>query len=159
MKILTKIIFIIFLSIFIFSCNKKQETKIITRHIKVKDSTKEKSDSIPNKFDCYDGSQTEMNVCSANELIYYDSILNVRYKYLIKKIDTEIKDDYENYNLRLKTSIINSQKNWIISKEKNREVFDIEYEGGSILPLAKNTQTIRDTKERIIFLEYFIHED
>jgi uncharacterized protein YecT (DUF1311 family) len=156
MKILTKTVFIISLSALMLSCNMKQ---LQLQNIKVKNGIEENADSIANKFDCYDGTQTEMIFCSAKELIYYDSILNVRYKYLIKKIDIEIEDDFENYNLRLKTSIINSQKAWIVSKEKNRKVFDIEYEGGTILPLAKNRQTIIDTKERIKFLDYFINED
>jgi uncharacterized protein YecT (DUF1311 family) len=141
----------------IISCQNNEKTKTIIRYVKINDSKQTKNNKLKDssKFNCYDGSQLEMNVCSSEELEYYDSILNISYKKLIQKIDNNITEEIkfqEHYSENLKKSIIQSQKDWIKFKESNRNIIEKSYNGGSMLPLAKNSQTIKDTKERIIFL-------
>lgn len=146
-------------TILLISCNKQEKPKTIVKYIKIKETPT--NDSISKKFECYDGSQLEMNQCSADELHYYDSILNLKYKVVINQLNKDIKEEIqykENYNFILKKSLIESQKIWIKLKESNREVYEKYYNGGSIRPLVKNTQTINDTKDRIEFLDNFISE-
>ncbi|MES2811270.1 MAG: lysozyme inhibitor LprI family protein [Bacteroidota bacterium] len=157
-------IILIVLSMIFFSCQNQEKIKTVIKYVKVKEKTEQTSnqiDTIKSKFDCYDGSQLEMNMCSANELTYYDSILNVKYKIIIQKLDKQIIEEVnlqENSSENLKKIIIESQKIWIKSKESNRNVIQFQYNGGSMLPFAKNSQTIIDTKERIKFLEELLLE-
>lgn len=151
-----KKIFLLLFTVLLISCHKEQKPKTIVKYIKVKEETTK--DSVNKKFDCYDGSQLEMNICSADELNYYDSILNVKYQKTINYLNIEIEKEKkfnENYYFNLKTELVQSQRNWIKLKENNREVYEKYYDGGSIRPLAKNIQSIKDTKDRIKFLEDF----
>lgn len=146
-------------TIVLISCNKQEKPKTIVKYIKVKETSTK--DSIYKKFDCYDGNQLEMNECSADELHYYDSILNVKYKKIIQELNQQIEEEKqynENFRFNLKAKLVESQKIWIKLKESNRDVYDKYYDGGSIRPLIKNTQSIKDTKDRIDFLDYYVSE-
>ncbi|MES2864672.1 MAG: lysozyme inhibitor LprI family protein [Bacteroidota bacterium] len=149
-------IFLLF-TVLLISCNKQEKPKTIVKYIKVKETSTK--DSLYKKFDCYDGSQLEMNICSLNEFRYYDSILNVKYKAVINQLDKEIKEEIqykENYSSKLKIELVKSQKEWIKLKESNMAVYNEYYNGGSMRPLAINTQGIHDTKDRIEFLDNFV---
>jgi uncharacterized protein YecT (DUF1311 family) len=152
------ILFLLF-TILLISCNKQEKPKTIVKYIKVKESPT--NDSVNKKFDCYDGSQLEMNICSLKEYEYYDSILNVKYKAIISQLDKGIKEEIqykENHSSKLKTELVKSQKDWIKLKESNMDVYNEYYNGGSMRPLAINTQAIHDTKDRIEFLDNFASE-
>ena len=121
------------------------------------------SDTDSLRFDCYIGTQLEMNLCSSKEFHYYDSLLNTTYQSLIRKIDLEIKealdfDDDSEMNL-LKDSkqvIINSQRHWIKQRDYNEKIWAEIYKGGSMMPLVVNVQATRDTRQRIDFLKQLL---
>jgi uncharacterized protein YecT (DUF1311 family) len=116
-------------------------------------------------FDCYDGSQLEMNVCSQKEFQYYDSILHAEYNHLISSLDSNIAitatypDNFEYKEmLELKNTIISSQKAWSILRDKNSEVLRVKYEGGTMQPLVINNQMTTDTKNRIKYIRELNNE-
>lgn len=93
-------------------------------------------------FDCYDGGQYQMTMCSFKEYQYYDSLLNVLYKKVMKDIGPA-----------LKQQVLESQRSWLKMKNQNRDVIGNMYEGGSISPMLQNMQMRDDTKSRIHFLK------
>lgn len=119
-----------------------------------------------NLFDCYDGSQTEMNICSLKEHQHYDSILNVKYKELMNVLNTRIKeyskfdDDFESKEAEsFKNSIIESQRSWIVLRDKNKKIKELMYIGGSMCAMAMNIQLTHDTKKRIEFIDELIESE
>lgn len=117
-------------------------------------------------FDCYDGSQTEMTVCSLQEYQYYDSILNVRFTQLMNIVNTRLKEysemdiDFEFKEAELfKNSIIESQKSWIVLRDKNKNIKELKYRGGSMCSMAMNIQMTNDTKKRTEFIEELIEAE
>lgn len=114
------------------------------------------------QFECSDGGQLGMNVCSLEEFKYYDSILNVRYSKLMDHLNLTLKEysEYKNDELNEyeqlknhKETIIKSQRAWLNMRLANEEVQRQMYEGGSMQPLAINRQATIDTRFRICFLE------
>jgi uncharacterized protein YecT (DUF1311 family) len=107
-------------------------------------------------FDCYNGSQLEMNICSQREYHYYDSILQAKYNMLLSLLDSNLaitanypeKFEYEE-TMVLKNSIINSQKAWISFRNSNAEVQGVKFEGGTMETMIRNNQMTTDTKDRI----------
>ncbi|NLR95049.1 lysozyme inhibitor LprI family protein [Flammeovirga agarivorans] len=123
-------------------------------------------ESESNLFDCYDGSQTEMTICSLEEYQYYDSILNVKYKDLMNILNSRIKeysefdDDFElKQVISFKNLIIESQKSWIILRHKNEKIKELMYQGGSMCAMAMNMQLTHDTKKRIEFIDELIESE
>ena len=117
-------------------------------------------------FDCYDGSQTEMTICSLEEYQYYDSILNVKYKELMNILNARIKkysvfdDDFEVKEVEsFKNSIIESQRSWIVLRDKNEKIKELMYLGGSMCAMAMNMQLTHDTKKRIEFIDELIESE
>lgn len=116
-------------------------------------------------FDCYDGSQAEMNMCSYNEYRYYNSLLTVRFKETTDQIKTDMESykdmltesEVEIYEQQI-SSLERSQEAWLKFREENASVLSYQYYGGSIEPLMVNTQRIRDTKERLMFLDDLLEE-
>ena len=122
--------------------------------------------TIDTVFDCYNGTQLEMNICSYNEFMYYDSIVNLKYKNLLNLINTRLKEEKEyqelfeyNQTLLLKETLISSQKVWNDLKNENTEIIKILYEGGSMKPMVINIQAINDIKNRIEFIEKLINNE
>ncbi|MEL6558541.1 MAG: lysozyme inhibitor LprI family protein [Bacteroidota bacterium] len=112
-----------------------------------------------NHFDCYDGSQLAMNICSMNEYQYYDSILNETYMKLMTILKEHLQeaskfnDQSELIELQdYQKSIIESQKNWIIQRDLNAAIQADNYQGGSMAPMVTNQQRTKDTRHRIEFL-------
>jgi uncharacterized protein YecT (DUF1311 family) len=134
------------------------------------------------KFPCDSGSTTlEINFCSGAKLEYVDSLLNSIYRKIITSINKEIIDDKKklkikqsikidsiknkddilylfneiNYNQRLKTSIVQSQKEWIKTRDLNSKVISITCEGGRECIAINNLAEIDDVLERIKKLQSF----
>jgi uncharacterized protein YecT (DUF1311 family) len=134
------------------------------------------------KFPCDSGSTTlEINFCSGAKLEYVDSLLNAIYRKIIKSINKEIVVDEKklkikqsikidsiknkdeilflvneiNYDQRLKTSIIQSQKEWIKMRDLNSKVISITCEGGRECIAINNLAEIDDVLERIKKLQSF----
>ncbi len=116
-------------------------------------------------FDCYDGNQYEMNICSLTEFKYYDSLLQISYIKLITKYDNELKiqsNDIESfgylYTKQLKESIITSQHSWETLRENNSKIQAQNYKGGTMAASMINRQKTFDTKERLFFINNLLSE-
>lgn len=115
--------------------------------------------------ECDTGSQSDMNYCTWNEYLFYDSIMKVRYITLIGIIDDEIAENTKNKDaserertLNYKNKILASQEMWKKSCEMTAEVHRLLYEGGTMEPLLQNMQLTAETKERIKTLNFLIDE-
>lgn len=117
-------------------------------------------------FDCFDGSQLEMNICSLNEFEYYDSILQNRYFKLINMLDSNLvitqqyKDLFEYHEEKnLKEAVIISQKYWTKLREQNSNILKLIYKGGTMENMVVNQQLTIDTKNRIRLIEELINSE
>jgi uncharacterized protein YecT (DUF1311 family) len=130
------------------------------------------------KFPC-DAESTTLaaNLCSGIKAEFADSLLNKLYRKILNSIDKEIarhnksikirpvnKNDsadlrfavkQKDYYVRMKQSIINSQRQWLKIRELDSEVESILCEGGTGCTAMVNEAYIADTLERIRKLEYF----
>jgi uncharacterized protein YecT (DUF1311 family) len=159
------IIFIIFFGL--ISCNQnsdqdrknfKEDNTILTKDI----------DTICETlvFDCYEGTQLEINLCSKKEFEFYDSILINKYNELIEIIDKRIENEKQfpdkfEYKLtsNYKNAIVSTHNFWIEFRDKNAELKGMYYEGGTIQPYIMNKQLIIDTKNRIEYIEELINNE
>ncbi|WP_460558038.1 lysozyme inhibitor LprI family protein [Ferruginibacter profundus] len=133
-------------------------------------------------FPCDTGTGTvEINLCSGTKAEFADSLLNRLYKNILRSIDKEIKADQIalakekklsktpdkdqiyfrtkniDQNQRLKNAIINSQRQWIKTRDANVEVAHINCEGGSGCNAMSNDAYTEETLDRIRKLESFIN--
>ncbi|MCJ1805940.1 MULTISPECIES: hypothetical protein [Flavobacterium] len=59
----------LFIGISLFSCQSKEHIKVITKEVIVKEKYNPIEQDSPNPlFDCYEGSQLDVNICSSKEL-------------------------------------------------------------------------------------------
>ncbi|WP_376777596.1 hypothetical protein [Flavobacterium covae] len=59
----------LFIGISLFSCQSKEHIKVITKEVIVKEKYNPIEQDSPNPlFDCYEGSQLDVNSCSSKEL-------------------------------------------------------------------------------------------
>jgi uncharacterized protein YecT (DUF1311 family) len=133
-------------------------------------------------FPCDTGTGTvEINICSGAKAEFADSLLNRLYKKILRSIDKEIasyqailkrekaniKDpDKDNINStlkiidqnqRLKNAIINSQRQWIKTRDANVEIAHINCEGGSGCNAITSDAYTEETLDRIRKLESFVY--
>jgi uncharacterized protein YecT (DUF1311 family) len=113
-------------------------------------------------FECYDGTQSEMTLCSITEFNYFDSISNYRYQELMKIIDSRLADYSDPSDLReydaTKSHLMaikESQVAWGELVQKNKKIIELT-SGGSMFDMLVNRQLTEDTKNRILFLEKLI---
>lgn len=107
-------------------------------------------------FDCYDGTQKEMNDCARREYKYLESLMNNCHNALITDLNQRIAEDTENQHIiLLKDRYLNSQKHWINLRNKNSSLIRDQYNNGSMQTMAIYMQRITDTKHRIEFIEAF----
>jgi uncharacterized protein YecT (DUF1311 family) len=123
----------------------------------------------------------EANMCSGEKADFADSLLNRLYKEILRSLDKEIakdqvalkrakantktpdKDEIRmratdiDHNQRLKQSIINSQRQWIKTRDTNLEVEQINCEGGSGCIAIVNQALVEETLDRIRKLESFVN--
>ena len=139
----------------LFSCSSDKES---VESLDMKDQTSE-----VNLFDCYDGNQRKMTHCSKREMMHYDSILNVRYTSLLQYFDDNSIEESgtedsgsSKSSKTLRDLVIQSQRNWLKSRNANKNVQRKLYEGGSIMRMSMNMQVTSDTKHRIQFLDELI---
>ncbi|MGG9960728.1 lysozyme inhibitor LprI family protein [Ferruginibacter sp. SUN106] len=129
-------------------------------------------------FPCDTGTGTvEINICSGAKAEFADSLLNRLYKSILRTIDKEIKADQIalarekmlsktpdkdqiyfrtksiDQNQRLKKAIINSQRQWIKTRDANVEIAHINCEGGSSCNAMSNEAYTEETLDRIRKLE------
>ena len=155
----------IYLALFLGSCNLPIEKIDIQEVVPEKEL---KTYQIPEEegetlFECYDGSQQEMNICSRNEYLYYDSILNEKYSKLLEVLNAKL-DRQSSYEYKFEyeatkeyiNKITQSEKDWIKLKLSNAEVTGSYFEEGTMGPLIVNHQLIIDTKDRIVFIEHLL---
>jgi len=106
------------------------------------------------------GNQTQLNISSYNEFMYYDSIMNVKYKFLIKDLDSVYNENrntdtiFSNSIKQYKNTIIGNHKLWITVRKSNAEAVAFLSEGGTIYHTIYLNQKTQDTKARIEFYEF-----
>lgn len=118
------------------------------------------------RFDCYDGTQLEMNVCSLDEYEYYDSILEIKVTQLKKSMQLDLErykkfsdqSEYENL-LIFDSTFEENQRKWLEYRDDNEALVGLEYEGGTIRPLMVNLELIELTKDRIRFVKSLLSEE
>lgn len=117
-------------------------------------------------FDCYNGTQLEMNVCSLKELEFYDSILQNRINQLTIILDSTLlieshyADSMEYLETKdLKNAIILSQETWLELRNRNSQIIGLKYKGASMENMVRNQQMTKDTKDRIRLIEEIINDE
>jgi uncharacterized protein YecT (DUF1311 family) len=106
-----------------------------------------------------------MNICSLKEFEHYDSILNCRYDTLLLRINKRllIEMNYEDAfefkkTQNIKGLVTKTHENWLKIRTENSDILRLIYLEGTMESMVVNLQMIRDTKNRIEFIENLIKE-
>lgn len=98
--------------------------------------------SLPALANCDDPkTQTEMNICAAEEFKLADKELNETYSRVSKGLEPNHKD-----------ALLKAQRAWIKYKDLACEAYSLQAEGGSMQPMLHNMCLTRLTGERSQFL-------
>ncbi|MEM8778287.1 MAG: lysozyme inhibitor LprI family protein, partial [Cyanobacteria bacterium P01_G01_bin.49] len=91
--------------------------------------------------------QTQMNICAAQEFARVDAELNQRYQELLPKLSQQRKDQ-----------LIKAQKAWIAFKETSCEFEASQVAGGSMEPLVRANCLTEQTTRRTADLQRYLQE-
>lgn len=96
---------------------------------------------VPTDIDqCYAKATTTlaMRACANQEYSYYDDILNKTYKSLMGLLDNSAK-----------AALVDTQKSWLVFRQKECKLIGMQNEGGSMQPLTEQSCYTKLNKTRI----------
>lgn len=121
-------------------------------------------DNPPWGTECYTlASQSEINVCSYENFMIADSILNTYYNSLLTYIDSQYKNellsfvdttnnfqkDYLKQIKGQKEAVIKSKKDFDTFRSSTAKIIEYEYKGGTIQPMVVNNYSLDLTVNQI----------